>query len=488
MNIDRFQNVNLKNKQRTNHDFLNLKVEDMTFLTLLKNKSASDLRIGNKSGTDGKTDKSFFRSKFDHTKRQVYERKDASVRANRAEDYAIEDTNILNASDHFVAKKECSDSDYKFENADKRVEETLNSFKKYENETDLEQVFDLQKTLESIQNLAQNFKKMEKEFKLGDYLSITEISELFEGVLNLEGADLEGESGLLQASENLEILSQEFATLLENLQSLSDEALINPKEDVRQKLSKILEELKVSSVEVSEMMESELSLNPKDFVEETGIELNESAEENLQENLNGVHEKQDKFDLNAFSKDQKEFVVEDVNVEDLGKDSFKDAFQLANKELKANLILDKIGSNPQKTISSHEIYSQIKEGMSKLDINGNLHEIVIKLKPEELGKVELKLEMYRDFIIAKFDVENQAVKEAIESNLKDLRSSLEQSGYNNMQFDVNVGGGKEGNSETSHFTRSRMKADIELNAELQGLNAGKTLHSMLEETSFEYLA
>ena len=105
------------------------------------------------------------------------------------------------------------------------------------------------------------------------------------------------------------------------------------------------------------------------------------------------------------------------------------------------------------------------------DASASVQEIVIKLKPEELGKVELRLELYKDAIIAKFDVESQSVKEAIESNLKDLRSSLEQSGFSNMQFDVNVNSGEEERQEQPRFHRVRTQSDIELNAEIQGQKA-----------------
>lgn len=66
-------------------------------------------------------------------------------------------------------------------------------------------------------------------------------------------------------------------------------------------------------------------------------------------------------------------------------------------------------------------------------------EILVKLEPEQLGKVEIKLNLHKGLVMAEITVENQAVKAAVEANIGDLRQSLSNKGYPVEQLDVSVG-------------------------------------------------
>lgn len=90
-----------------------------------------------------------------------------------------------------------------------------------------------------------------------------------------------------------------------------------------------------------------------------------------------------------------------------------------------------------------EIFTQILDaikGHMKLSDNGT--SLLVKLQPEQLGNVELKLNIQKGIVLAEIKVENTMVKAAIESNLDDLKQSLSQKGYTIDQIHVNVDSGK----------------------------------------------
>lgn len=65
-------------------------------------------------------------------------------------------------------------------------------------------------------------------------------------------------------------------------------------------------------------------------------------------------------------------------------------------------------------------------------------EMVMKSKPESLGNVALKVSIDKGIVLAQFQVESQAVKQALEANLQDLRTALQDKGFNVFTLDVSV--------------------------------------------------
>lgn len=73
----------------------------------------------------------------------------------------------------------------------------------------------------------------------------------------------------------------------------------------------------------------------------------------------------------------------------------------------------------------------------------------MKLSPQHLGNVEVKLELVKGTVLAEFKVENQMVKGALEANLADLKSALSDKGYNveNLNIYVDKDGRQNGRQE-----------------------------------------
>lgn len=95
---------------------------------------------------------------------------------------------------------------------------------------------------------------------------------------------------------------------------------------------------------------------------------------------------------------------------------------------------------PEKSgiVEKTDIFRQVAEKVKVLS-DPDRSEIVIQLKPESLGKIQLQVIHERGEIIAKFMAENEQVKSILESNMQLLRDALEKSGVDIQSLSVSVG-------------------------------------------------
>lgn len=91
-----------------------------------------------------------------------------------------------------------------------------------------------------------------------------------------------------------------------------------------------------------------------------------------------------------------------------------------------------------KEINHRDIFKQIVEE-AKLNLDDFKQEIRLKLKPEILGELMLKMEMEKGSILAKIMVDNYRTKEIIEANLYQLKEDMRENGLDIKTFEVFVG-------------------------------------------------
>lgn len=106
-------------------------------------------------------------------------------------------------------------------------------------------------------------------------------------------------------------------------------------------------------------------------------------------------------------------------------------------------------SMPQ-TIKPGELLNQVVE-QAKVVIGQDKTEMVIHLKPDHLGKLELKVVTEQGIVAAKFVAENQQVKEIIETNMQQLKDSLQKQGINIEGVSVQVGQEKKEQFQNNSF-------------------------------------
>jgi flagellar hook-length control protein FliK len=118
-------------------------------------------------------------------------------------------------------------------------------------------------------------------------------------------------------------------------------------------------------------------------------------------------------------------------------------------------------------VNRDELFSQIVE-RAKFMFSNNHSEMEVNLKPDHLGKLQLKVTVENQVITARFVAESQQVKEIIETNLNQLRDQLRQNG---MQVDaLTVAVGNQMNPQNFNQTGDNQNGANYLGGQSQGFN------------------
>lgn len=104
-------------------------------------------------------------------------------------------------------------------------------------------------------------------------------------------------------------------------------------------------------------------------------------------------------------------------------------------------IPDKSGqmSQPAKTINASDIAKEFTSIINQKDSKS----VVLQLKPENLGKIKLSIDVTNNIVHARVEVENEAAKQMVQSNLDALKHSLNLSGLQLSTVDVSLSGGQQ---------------------------------------------
>lgn len=116
-------------------------------------------------------------------------------------------------------------------------------------------------------------------------------------------------------------------------------------------------------------------------------------------------------------------------------------------------------SKVNQSVDYNSIVQQVENGL-KINYNNQLKEMKIKLQPEELGEVEVKMTIENNIMKAEFVVESQTVKEILESKFDTLRNALENKGFSGAEINVSVSTGDNKKSQNFFMANEEMKRDI----------------------------
>lgn len=187
----------------------------------------------------------------------------------------------------------------------------------------------------------------------------------------------------------------------------------------------------------------EKELSNKEKVNSEGQEKNISTEENSKNQFQVLSKKNISTDPNAVNNNDMDMAA----IRNIEVDNSKD-IQLFE--------LSKAATNSTAKPDMN-IFNQILEG-AKLSISEDVSEMFLKLKPDNLGNLSMKISIERGIMVARFDVESQMVKEAIESNLEDLRNALSDKGFEIKEFNVSVNKDSDNQeSSFSYFSKKKSK-------------------------------
>lgn len=238
-------------------------------------------------------------------------------------------------------------------------------------------------------------------------------------------------------------------------------------ESISSEISKILASMKAQAqnrVSVSSVSDnpSEISLKPENTAENIGVKpeiQKETKTDGAEENV--TVKEAAASDKAASAVDTKSAGVQ-VNVSnDQNQQQNVQVFgdvkvNMANTQ---NTVTKSEFTMPQ-PVRTTEVMNQVVEN-AKVILGQDKSEMVIQLKPDHLGKLELKVVTEQGIVAAKFIAENQKVKEIIETNMQLLKDSLEKQGISIDSVSVQVGQDRKGDyqQQNSYAGKSSGSAD-----------------------------
>lgn len=295
---------------------------------------------------------------------------------------------------------------------------------------------------------------------------------MLENILGLENADsVDMEINTDQLRE-LDSLKEQLLPLSETANLLSDDSLKQNIETIIDTINKISDELLLHNNEQLAMFKpDEIAdnlegirdsiqsvLNESNIIKPTNPQnpyvkddfLNPEEERSMENekmliNIDGTEKgiSNNIKSANKFVSNNKEepFKQSKEDSEVLFKEQivvFQQAGDSQNIDLK--VIKDQV-------IESKQFINEIAQKVGTFILKGK-NEMCIRLIPEHLGKLSIKIGLNEGTLTGKIYAENYSVKEAIEANLDQLRDSLEEQGLNISSLEVHI------NDNTQNFENS----------------------------------
>jgi flagellar hook-length control protein FliK len=299
---------------------------------------------------------------------------------------------------------------------------------------------------------------------------------------------------MTEQMENMEDVPQELLKSLELLTEKVQTAATNLKGMETSAFKSVLEEVKQAVSGETEGRESTVEV--VDY-KVTSSQASESTQTTVdsQQSLSAANETQTSTEDDSEDTSKQETPTQTAQVTESAEQTPVQVDQSLAEMIKVESAAIR-GAQPLEAAAgrvkvAQNIMSQVLDG-AKLQLNPteNGQEIMMKLRPENLGNVNLKISVEKGILMAEFQVESQVVKEALESNMADLKQALSQKGYSIEGMQVSVGQEQteqQSQFENQFFSQSRQrKYFFGLDEELDDIKEiNKTLAGL--QSTFEYL-
>jgi hypothetical protein len=294
--------------------------------------------------------------------------------------------------------------------------------------------------------------------------------------LNLEPLKLEAEelaSKLTQflGEDNLSFIKEDMGKLVEGFEKLissfekeldklnifsKGKTMDLTKDKVETTLNEVKTTIKLLEDNINQLMEGDYtSFND----EEKPLDINLDIDNDKQ---NEEIEFEEVYDKEKTVPRESEPIVDNIDMEEIQTEEIDNNPQY--------LIMDKskVVENKELTnknlpeVDKKELIDQIVN-KAKFILDDNKQEIKIKLKPEILGELMLKMEVEKGSVLAKIMVDNYRTKELIEANLYQLKQDMKENGLEIKTFEVFVGSNNDFDRENRQefdFNQKRGKLKI----------------------------
>ncbi|MGE5473454.1 MAG: flagellar hook-length control protein FliK [Ignavibacteriales bacterium] len=246
------------------------------------------------------------------------------------------------------------------------------------------------------------------------------IKELLE--INKEDAASETENGTTNA-ESLKDINKKEISNSQDSKINKDEESVNSEitnTDKKQDTNKKQDTIKNEEITSENKIETKDEKGKTKSQNEDGTSERDAKSGGWEEKIKVMFKYQDKAD-NSFKLSTENSIQTVQNLQDIPSNQ--------NDQLKTSSFVI-----PRK----EEVLSQIID-KAAVTLTPDKAEMVINLKPDNLGKLEMKIVTEKGILNAQIVAENQQVKQIIETNFNILKDALEKQGIAVQSFSVSVG-------------------------------------------------
>ncbi|HBY20616.1 MAG: hypothetical protein A2Y24_08525 [Clostridiales bacterium GWE2_32_10] len=391
---------------KTDTNFLNLKIQT-SFEN--KNKQGGFEEIFKTSKADLEPNKSIDKkTKVDNKKEKDVNNEDTENKIDKKESPGLEKVEKVEK----VEKTEKT----------KKVEETDNTEISDDEEKLKEIVEKLGITEEELTNILQSL-----NIKIDDIKNLDQIKSIVKGVFNLQtDNDILKNSNISDVLKSIkEILGVED-TPEAGLQVVNQDLLSGEKDNNKKVSAKNNETRNTDTKNIDTVEENNQDTKTLNFEQNTS-----KSEQQTSDNSNNKEKGKDALDK-AEKDSNKSIKIEFT-------DKNNNIIETNDKSIMKNEKIDDINivTKQSKSLEPQNLMKQILE-KAKVTLSSEKSEIVIKLKPESLGKLTMSVVTEEGMLKAKFVAETQKIKETIESNLEDLKQNLKERGLSLDSVEVSV--------------------------------------------------
>lgn len=228
---------------------------------------------------------------------------------------------------------------------------------------------------------------------------------------------------------------------------MTDESMFESMKEIESILSKLLENSTITSELLTEVdsnlyVETEGEkevIASKELIVQS--EVSSKSQEITQKNdTQVVQEVESEQDMNGLVKDisSKEQSDSKEQNESNGSKNNDTLTFMQKMELNLEQVLDvKLDAEVSKSVSAKDIIDQITEFM-KINMNEEITELEMQLNPASLGTINIQISSKEGVLTALFKTQDEAVKTMVESQIVQLKDSLENQGIKVEAVEVTI--------------------------------------------------
>lgn len=301
---------------------------------------------------------------------------------------------------------------------------------------------------ENIDEITENLEE-DMDSSHGILLVQSILLAVLENIEALEDTDYDGNIEI--NVEQFDDLREQLLSLLEIIDTTEDDSFKQNIENIVVLLKDMTDEktLDPKLIDIKELKDNIQSVlnnfNPSRLSNIQNIQIKDdfvNAEESLKEkeetliNVDDTDKKAEKeakvLDKSILEDDEEQVLNQPIKDKEV---LFKEQLIRPDQHTKEQVINLKVVN--EQIVEPRQFISEIAQKASTLILKDK-NEMNIQLIPENLGKISIKIGLNEGTLTGKIYAENYSVKEIIESNLNQLRDSLEEQGLNIGGLEVHI--------------------------------------------------